>query len=185
MAERCSPRGGFGTGDRVVLLLPNGLSFVELVHAVPRVGAILVPLNTRLTPTELSWQVDDAGARLVVFDDSTDALAADRLCNDTRAHAAELHGQGQRLPAVEDGGLDRVHSIIYTSGTTGRPKGAMLTFGNHLWSAIGSALNLGLIAQTGCSPACRCSTSAGSPYCCAARSTDRRLLSTSRSNPGA
>ncbi|MFI5177868.1 MAG: o-succinylbenzoate--CoA ligase [Vicinamibacterales bacterium] len=135
---------GVGPGDRVALLLPNGLPFVELVHAVPRVGAILVPLNTRLTPAELSWQVADAGARLAVFDDSTDALAAGSSRDAARTHVAELHGHEQRLPAVEDGGLDRVHSIIYTSGTTGRPKGAMLTFGNHFWSAIGSALNLGL-----------------------------------------
>src|SRR5690554_2847914 len=41
--------------------------------------------------------------------------------------------------------LDDVHSIVYTSGTTGRPKGAMLTFGNHWWSAVGSVLNLGLV----------------------------------------
>src|SRR5438093_1546825 len=41
-------------------------------------------------------------------------------------------------------GLEDLHSIIYTSGTTGKPKGAMLTYGNHMWSAIGSALNLGL-----------------------------------------
>src|SRR5205823_5417798 len=39
--------------------------------------------------------------------------------------------------------LDAVHSVIYTSGTTGRPKGAMLTYGNHWWSATGSALHLG------------------------------------------
>ncbi len=135
---------GVGAGDRVALLLPNGLPFVALVHAVPRAGAILVPLNTRLTPAELSWQLADAGARLVVFDDSTAALAAGSSRDAALAHASDLRGQGQRLPAVEDGGLDRVHSIIYTSGTTGQPKGAMLTFGNHLWSAIGSALNLGL-----------------------------------------
>src|SRR5690606_40332399 len=39
--------------------------------------------------------------------------------------------------------LDSLHGIIYTSGTTGRPKGAMLTYGNHWWNAIGSGLNLG------------------------------------------
>jgi O-succinylbenzoic acid--CoA ligase len=43
--------------------------------------------------------------------------------------------------------LDALHSIVYTSGTTGRPKGALLTYGNHWWSAVGSALNLGLLPE--------------------------------------
>src|SRR6185312_10360677 len=45
--------------------------------------------------------------------------------------------------------LDAPHSIVYTSGTSGRPKGAILTYGNHWWSAVASALNLGLVADDG------------------------------------
>jgi O-succinylbenzoic acid--CoA ligase len=48
------------------------------------------------------------------------------------------------VPLRERIDLAAVHTIVYTSGTTGRPKGAMLTYGNHWWSAMGSALNLGL-----------------------------------------
>ena len=51
------------------------------------------------------------------------------------------------MPNVETIDLDAIHSIVYTSGTTGRPKGALLTFGNHWWSAVGSALNLGLLPE--------------------------------------
>src|SRR5690606_21378107 len=47
------------------------------------------------------------------------------------------------VPLQERFPLDGLHSILYTSGTTGTPKGAMLTFGNHLWSAVGSVFNLG------------------------------------------
>jgi O-succinylbenzoic acid--CoA ligase len=43
--------------------------------------------------------------------------------------------------------MSAVHSVVYTSGTTGAPKGATLTYGNHLWSAFGSVLNLGLYAE--------------------------------------
>lgn len=137
---------GVGAGDRIAVLLPNGLPFVELVHAVPRAGAVLVPLNTRLSPSELAWQIDDAGARLVLHDDMTAPLAADTAATSSAelAHVAETRVAGARPPARENGDLGRLHSIIYTSGTTGRPKGATLTFGNHLWSAIGSALNLGI-----------------------------------------
>lgn len=138
---------GVAAGERVAVLLRNGLSFVELAHAVPRAGAVLVPLNTRLTAAELSWQLSDCGARLALYDDTTAQLAIDAAasCAIIAAHVETLRVTGGRAPHYDDdGGLDGTHSIIYTSGTTGSPKGVTLTSGNHLWSAIGSALNLGL-----------------------------------------
>ena len=121
---------GVAAGDRVALLLPNGRAFVELVHAVPRLGARLVLLNTRLTRAELDFQIQDAGVKLVV-----DQQLADQLAD-----------PGPPLP-TRSFDLDAPHTIIYTSGTTGRPKGCVLTFGNHWWSATGSVLNLGLAPE--------------------------------------
>jgi O-succinylbenzoic acid--CoA ligase len=136
---------GVREGDRVGVLIPNGLPFVELVHAVPRAGAILVPLNTRLAAAEIAWQINDAGVRIVLHDDVTasPAAAAASSSDATLAHVSALGAAVGHSQPRNDDDLSRVHSIIYTSGTMGRPKGAMLTFGNHLWSAIGSALNLG------------------------------------------
>jgi len=138
---------GVRDGDRVAALLPNGVPFVELVHAVPRIGGVLVPLNLRLAPAELAWQIADAGARLLVHDAATSPLAADAASDGARADVAALRAKGSRTLPPIDVRTDRVHTIIYTSGTMGRPKGAMLTFENHLWSALGSALNLGLDAE--------------------------------------
>jgi len=140
---------GVREGDRVALLLANGLPFTVLTHAVPRLGAILVPLNTRLSARELTWQLEDAGVCLLVHDGSTGSLAAEAAAAlDVRlADAAELREADAACASEARDRLERIHTIIYTSGTTGRPKGAMLTFGNHLWSAIGSALNLGLRAD--------------------------------------
>src|SRR5581483_7372963 len=59
---------GVRAGDCVALLLRGGIPFVELVHGAGRAGAILVPLNTRLAPAELAWQVQDSRARLLVYD---------------------------------------------------------------------------------------------------------------------
>ncbi|HEY3107306.1 MAG TPA: o-succinylbenzoate--CoA ligase [Chloroflexota bacterium] len=143
---------GTGRGDRLALLLRNGRPFVVLVHAAARLGCELVLLNTRLTRDELSWQVDDAGARLLVYDRpngaTADALATSRPAL-RGAGVEELLESAERRDRAQprDVGqidLDSVQSIIYTSGTTGRPKGARLTYGNHWWSATGSALNLGL-----------------------------------------
>jgi O-succinylbenzoic acid--CoA ligase len=125
------------------LLASNSGGFVKAAHAVARLGAVLVPLNVRLAPDELAWQVRDAGACLVIADA-------------TRLEIAK--GLGVPVVSLEDitrvdegtfAGVERFElaapmSVVYTSGTTGRPKGALLTYGNHLWSATASALNLGL-----------------------------------------
>ncbi|MCL4545856.1 MAG: o-succinylbenzoate--CoA ligase [Chloroflexi bacterium] len=141
-------------GARVSVLLRNGAPFVQALHALSWLGAVLVPLNWRLTPAELQWQVRHCGAHLLLIDRSTGELAMA-----VAAGIPEL-----LVLAVEDGtpfpsvaaapehemvlltevDLNAVHSIVYTSGTTGTPKGAVLTYGNHWWNALGSALNLGL-----------------------------------------
>ena len=147
---------GVQAGDLVALLAGNGSRFVQLAHAVSRLGAVLVPLNVRLTADELAWQIRDAEAACLVYDEPNAANAAElkemlpslscqslseltERCEDGRTAGAEV--------ARERVDLSAVHSVIYTSGTSGRPKGAMLTFGNHFWSAVGSALNLGLLGD--------------------------------------
>ncbi len=116
---------GVGSGDRVCTRLRNGALAAALPHALMRLGAQLVPLNTRLTHDEIQWQVNDVDPRLIV-DESLDFGAVSQKDVDLRS----------------DYDLDQTLAIIYTSGTTGRPKGAMLTVGNFWWSAVGSALNM-------------------------------------------
>jgi o-succinylbenzoate---CoA ligase len=118
-------------GDRVAIRAGNSAGFVVAVHALMRVGAVLVPVNTRLTPTEVEWQLRDADVDVVLKEGDLDALLS-------------TEGRCASTPTREFA-MDAPHSIIYTSGTTGRPKGAVLTYGNHWWSATASALNLGLL----------------------------------------
>jgi O-succinylbenzoic acid--CoA ligase len=146
---------GVQPGDRVALLARNSPEYVALAHAAPRAGIVLVPLNTRLAAPELAWQVADAGARLLIYDAQNAAaleivleqLAEQRPPLSDRIIAVDVATLAARAdPAValhETIDLSQVYTIIYTSGTTGRPKGAMLTYGNYWWSAVGSALNLG------------------------------------------
>ena len=146
---------GVNEGDRVALLAVNGLPFVAAVHALTRLGAVLIPLNSRLTVAELCWQLTDARADLL-------------LCDEHWAEMAELIGESlPSLPRIvinaalfagdettnpyppasiilhDEIDLDAMQAIIYTSGTTGQPKGACITYGMQWWSAVGSALNLG------------------------------------------
>lgn len=131
------------TGQHVAVLMPNQPEYVYLVHGLARLGATLVPLNTRLTTPELRWQVEQAECSFVICADATEALAdalglpvlnVERL-KDSNTLATGVLGRPLDLEAVQ--------GIIFTSGTTGQPKGAMLTYSNFLWSAIASAFRLG------------------------------------------
>ena len=144
---------GMGADDRVALLMRNSRTCVTLVHALSRLGAVLVPLNTRLAPAEIGWQLRDVRARWLLHD-PVNAMAATTAVRDAERPAlhlvlvdensvASMPTQAAPPNSVRFH-LDAPHSILYTSGTTGHPKGAVLTFGNHWWSAVGSALNLGL-----------------------------------------
>ena len=147
---------GAGPGNLVATLLHNSEYVPFVVHAMSRLGSTLVPLNIRLRPDEIAWQIGDSGVKLLLVDAltaphaiearqrggydvtiiSVDACLGDLRCLDDVAESeAELRGWID--PTA-------VHSIVYTSGTTGRPKGAMLTYANHWWNAMGSALNLGM-----------------------------------------
>ncbi len=136
---------GAGPGWVVALLAGNSLAFAQVVHAAMQVGAVLLPLNLRLTPDELAYQLTDAGAAVLVC---TAETAADASAASTRAGirpplVLPATG-GAALAPRETHSPGDVHSIIYTSGTTGRPKGAALTYGNYWASAAGSAFNIGV-----------------------------------------
>lgn len=128
---------GIGRGDRVAYLGPNHPSFLHALFATCAVGAVFVPLNTRLAAPELAYMLSDSGARLLLHD---------QHCAETAAEA----GPGIAV-AVDDltdgagGGDDRADEamadddpcmIMYTSGTTGRPKGAVLSHANITWNSL-------------------------------------------------
>ena len=139
----------------MALLAANGLPYVAFVHALTRLGAILVPLNLRLTLEELCWQVRDVHASLLVCDENYASLATEiglavsqlplaTLANESKRGEtilSELPEKDVPLRTLID--LGELQAILYTSGTTGQPKGALITYGMQWWNAIGSALNLG------------------------------------------
>ncbi|RMD81491.1 MAG: o-succinylbenzoate--CoA ligase [Chloroflexi bacterium] len=132
-------------GSRVALLARNRLAYAAVVHAAPRAGVTLVLLNTRLTAAELAFQVRDSAPALLIAEHELVATAREAAKETPIIMLEELAAPAEAPPPPAPPiDLAAPHTIIYTSGTTGRPKGAILTAGNHWWNAVGSMLNLGL-----------------------------------------
>lgn len=137
---------GVAAGDRVAFLGLNSIELAVTLFATARLGAVFLPLNTRLAPPELAWILTDAEPTLLVHADDFDeavtsgAVAALGLPSHRFTAAGGRGLDGLAAPAGEridvEVGLDDVFMIQYTSGTSGRPKGVMLTHGNIAWNAF-------------------------------------------------
>jgi fatty-acyl-CoA synthase len=138
---------GVGTGDRVALCLSNRSAYLEAVFAVARIGAISLPVNTRLSPREIAYLFDDCAPSLVlheldlhrVIDAARKAAqAAPRLLCVGGPDCAYEAALAKTPPTSEIVAVapDDPMMLMYTSGTTGVPKGALLphrkTFANSL-----------------------------------------------------
>ncbi|MCP5095529.1 MAG: o-succinylbenzoate--CoA ligase [Chloroflexi bacterium] len=142
---------GIQPGSHLALLMPNSFATVCLIHAAARLGVVLVPLNTRLTTTELAWQLQQADATTLVVDESFTKIGSELK---EKANCQLLIANRQLSIGREPSSFTIHHSpftihhslqaIVFTSGTTGQPKGAMVTFDNHFASAMASAYRLGL-----------------------------------------
>ena len=122
---------GIGKGDRIGLLLTNCMEWIELTMAAWKLGALIVPINTRFTPAEVKFVVANAGAKLLFTNDGLVASTTTvKGCEVIRVEAiAPLYADGSKI-VTADTAPDDAAFICYTSGTTGDPKGAVLTHGS-------------------------------------------------------
>ncbi|MFI7580859.1 o-succinylbenzoate--CoA ligase [Kocuria kalidii] len=152
---------GVGRGDRVAFLGENSPAFLETMFAAGALGAVLVPLNTRLAVPEIRYQLEDAGVSVLIHDENLTGLAepaARESADVARWVVAAEDADGVTAvetmiaaaePWTEDVpvGLDDLAVILYTSGTTGRPKGACLTHGNFTWNCVNVLVDYDLAAD--------------------------------------
>ncbi len=154
--QRALVDDGLMHGDRVGILLPNGLDWVACDQAALALGLVVVPLYLTDSPANLHYQLDHAGVRLVVIDhhdrwrriaeqpaplsDLQRVVITDdpgSASNDETGLVAAQHWLPTRARPIARWSLsaDDLATIIYTSGTTGRPKGIMLAHRNKLAAA--------------------------------------------------
>ncbi len=149
---------GVGPGDRVAYIAPNILPQLESFYAVPQLGAVLVPINYRLTADDFAFIIEHSGATVVCADgDYLAPVDSIRPRLKEVKHFVALQGQrdgwldyertlAAHQPAFTPPEISEhdLLTINYTSGTTARPKGVMITHRNAWINVVGTLVHLPL-----------------------------------------
>lgn len=136
---------GLGAGDRLLIVAENCLAVPVLIFAASRLDAWAVPVNARMSGSEIARIRDHAEPRLALYtahvskEAAAHAEAAGAEPLRTGCGAQRVAGFEAGAPDPVDPGQDQVAVVLYTTGTTGQPKGVMLTHGNLLFAAQASA----------------------------------------------
>lgn len=137
-----------GPGDIVALLMKNSAAFVELCVAISHLGAVVLPINYRLSADEVDYILQHGGAKLVCVDEDLAANVgnANALLITTSAQfdASQLGPQCPPVAQAHPCAPGDMFRLMYTSGTTARPKGVIHTYQNFYWKTLDHICELGL-----------------------------------------
>ncbi|MFD2046711.1 class I adenylate-forming enzyme family protein [Ornithinibacillus salinisoli] len=139
---------GVQKGDRVALLVPNHISYLDFIFACMKIGAIFVPLNWRLSDDELEYVVKDCSPKILGVNSSflKKLAKADSdiiLLEIHHNHYLDNFLKERKAPPIELQETDPL-AMIYTGGTTGRPKGVVLSHRSILWNALNTIVSWNL-----------------------------------------
>ncbi len=144
---------GVCVDDPLAICAGTRPEFVAVVHAAQRLGAVLVPINARLTDGEIETRIDRVDPEATVCERDTEAAVsaasdeAPLTLDDPIDGAIALSEREPKPFDLPEWAADDPIAVLFTSGTTGEPKGVVLTLANVLASATASAFRLGLCAD--------------------------------------
>ena len=153
VADAAATTLGLVKGDRIALMAPNCLEFVEIVLGVSSAGGIVAMVNPRLTAPELEFICNDSGSRVLVVHDSLEELArgavlptVERIVVIGKDYEQLVTGARPVRPDVQIEEWD-LFSLSYTAGTTGHPKGAMLSHRSRSLTFLAMAVEYGCYSE--------------------------------------
>ncbi len=145
---------GIKQGDRVALLMHNSIEFTALFYGAAKLGLVVVPLNTRLTASELTFILSDSGTHALFYDpefaETVNTIkisdehpliigsyvqTTDQGLHDEACLASLLDAASDGEPEIIGGDGDNLF-IMYTSGTTGMPKGVVHSHESIMWAGL-------------------------------------------------
>ncbi len=150
---------GVKKGDRVAVLLPNCPEFFEIQFACSKSGAVCLPLNWRLTESELEYILNDSTPTILIHDQTFSEMAASlaEKCHingllEVESGNANNPYEGAISAGFEHSPVESTHDdvcmIMYTSGTTGHPKGALITHGMVFYNCVNLGTPAGITTKT-------------------------------------
>ncbi|HXT64972.1 MAG TPA: long-chain-fatty-acid--CoA ligase [Pyrinomonadaceae bacterium] len=146
---------GVAQGDRVAYIAPNTHAQLESFYAVPQIGAVLVPINYRLTAGDFAYLINHSGAKIVCahrdYLDGVEGIksqlkSVENFVALDGAHDGWLDYESLLSQGARDFARPRIAendllTINYTSGTTSRPKGVMITHRNAYMNSVGTLVH--------------------------------------------
>ncbi|PLC52272.1 acyl-CoA synthetase [Pollutimonas nitritireducens] len=140
---------GVEAGQVVAVVMKNSTAFLEIAYALSHIGGVFLPVNFRLSNSEVAYILEDAEAKLLIADEEfhesvqgildATVLLDEAAQHDTRKLTANADKPGMFPQVPED-----LFRLMYTSGTTDRPKGVMHTYQNYYWKCLDHIASLSL-----------------------------------------
>ena len=147
---------GIQKGDRIAFLLQNRTACLEILLGAARLGALTLPMNTRLSAPELAYQLTDCRPRLLVHETALETIVQEALTHSDHRPANRLRTGGEpdefeshlatAAPELQCTPVtpDAPAILMYTSGTTGKPKGALLPHRKVLYNCLNAGLDFSI-----------------------------------------